>query len=113
MADSPANTPEIAPGGPSNPRVDGGRDPKGRFQPGNRCGRGSPLAGQVAKLRAALLKGVTAADMRDVIAALLVKAKAGDVAAVRVVLSYTIGEPVAFDFVERLNKLENLLLQKS
>jgi hypothetical protein len=63
----------------------------------------------VAKLRAALLRGVKAGDMREVIAALLTKAKNGDVQAAKLFLAYTVGEPVAVDVIERIETLEALL----
>src|SRR5262245_33980244 len=70
------------------------RDAKGRFGKGNRGGPGNPYARQTAKLRQAMLDAVTPEDMQEVIAALKAKAKSGDVAAIRLMLQYTIGKPV-------------------
>jgi len=47
----------------------------------------------VAALRAGLLAAATAQDIQDVLAALLVQAKKGNVAAARLFLAYTIGKP--------------------
>jgi hypothetical protein len=49
----------------------------------------SPTARQVAELRAA----ATPQDIQDVMAALLVQAKKGNVAAARLFLAYTVGKP--------------------
>ncbi len=96
---------------PLAPRVDG-RDPAtGRFVAGNRLGRGSPLAGEVAKLRATLLHSIKVGDMRSIIAAMVAKAREGDVAAAKLVLQYSVGEPQPFDFVERLESLEQTFLE--
>jgi len=54
---------------------------------------GSGNARQVASLRAALLAAVTPQDMQDVMAALQVQAKKGDVTAVRLFLAYAVGKP--------------------
>ena len=93
---------------PTAPRVDGnGRDRRGRFGPGNREGRGNPLAGQVAKLRAAMVRGVKAGDMRKIIAAMVAKATNGDTAAANLVFRYSVGEPLPQDILARLESLEN------
>jgi hypothetical protein len=84
-----------------------GQGPNGRFLPGNRFGRGQPLAGQVAKLRAAMLKAVKVGDVKDIIGGMIDKARGGDVAAAKLVLQYTLGEPQPFDFLERLERLED------
>ena len=70
-----------------------GRDHKGRFAPGNKLAVGNPFARQVAALRTAFVKGVTAEDIAAIASALLAKAKEGDVAAAKLVLAYTIGKP--------------------
>src|SRR5688500_362353 len=69
------------------------RDEKGRFGKGNRGRPGNPFARQTAKLRQAMLDAVSAEDMREVIDALKGKAKQGDVAAIKLLLSYTVGKP--------------------
>jgi hypothetical protein len=71
------------------------REGNGRFKPGHQYARGNPLNRRVQKLRAALLARVTVEDLRQVVDALLVKAKAGDVVAARELLNRTVGKPVA------------------
>jgi hypothetical protein len=83
-----------------------GRGPGGRFARGNPGGPGNPFARKVGQLRAALLRGVKSGDVKAVIVALLGKAKAGDVAAAKLVLAYTLGEPQPFDLLARLEALE-------
>jgi hypothetical protein len=89
-----------------------GRDPGGRFGKGNPGGRGNPMAKHVNKLRVALLKAVKPKDMKMIIEALLAKARAGDVPAVREILSRTMGEPVAADLLARLESLEKMAQEK-
>jgi hypothetical protein len=99
--------PEVLPSGPRGDGPPAGRDMEsGRFLPGNRLGRGSPLAGKAAKLRAALFKAVGQSDITEILRALIGKAKAGDTVAARIVLAYTLGEPVALDLVEKIEQLE-------
>lgn len=81
----------------------------GRFAPGNRGGPGNPHARRVAKLRAALFKAVTPADLREVAAALLAQAKAGDVASIKELLQRLLGPPIEADMIERLDELERRL----
>lgn len=69
-----------------------GRDPRtGRFLPGNAGGPGNPHVGKVARLKAALLEAVDEEDVRDVIVAMVERARNGDVAAAKVILDRTIG----------------------
>ena len=86
-----------------------GRSSGGRFAPGNRGGPGNPHAKRVARLRSALFKAVTPADLRDVVAALLASAKGGDVPAAKELLQRLLGPPVELDLVERLDVLEKQL----
>jgi hypothetical protein len=90
---------------PSTPFGDG-RDKHGRFAPGNTGGPGNPLGGQVARLRSALVSAVSEEDMRDIIGTLVEKAKAGDVAAAKVVLERCLGRPIESDIIDRLEALE-------
>ena len=80
-----------------------GRDQQGRFAPGNKLGTGNPFARQVAALRKAFLDGVTAEDIAAIAAALLARAKEGDVAAAKVVLAYTVGKAEATVDPDRLD----------
>ncbi len=86
-----------------------GRDSStGRFVKGWRGGKGNPLAGKVAKLRAAMINAVSEEDLREVIVAMLAEAKAGDVSAARELLDRLLGKPVEMDLLERLEELEQL-----
>jgi hypothetical protein len=68
-----------------------GRDGSGRFAAGNPGGPGNPYARRVAALRSALVGAVTVDDMCELARGLLEKAKAGDMTAARLLLSYTVG----------------------
>src|SRR5205814_10512743 len=70
-----------------------GHDANGRFAPGNKGGSGNPFARQVAALRQALLDAVSPDDLADIARALADKAKRGDVAAAKVLLTYLVGKP--------------------
>jgi hypothetical protein len=72
-----------------------GRDSGGRFAKGNAGGPGNPHARRVARLRSALLRAVTPADLKAVLAALVKKAKRGDVAAARELLDRLFGKGTA------------------
>ena len=86
-----------------------GRDTVGRFAPGNRLGKGNPLAGRAAKLRAALLRRVKRADVEAIADKLVVMAKAGDLAAMKELLNRVVGVPVASDILERIEAIEATL----
>ena len=104
--------PESLPSIPTGDRPPAGRDPvSGHFLPGNRLGRGSPLAGKAAKLRSALFRAVGTADLQAVIRTMIESAKGGDVAAAKVVLAYTLGDPVALDIVEKVERLEAIYVK--
>jgi hypothetical protein len=87
-------------------REKNGRDARGRFAAGNLGGPGNPFARRTAKLRQALIETVTDEDIKDIIAMLLFKAKSGDVAAARVLLSYTVGKPGAAVDPDGLDRAE-------
>ncbi|HEY3323424.1 MAG TPA: hypothetical protein VGP72_23415 [Planctomycetota bacterium] len=77
-----------------SPNGSTGRNPStGRFAPGNPGGPGNPFAARVAKLRLQMLGSVSEDDMRSIVAAVVAKAKAGDLAAARVVFDYLVGKP--------------------
>ena len=84
------------------------RDAGGRFARGNPGGPGNPKLREVARLRRALLDGVTETDIRDVVAALLDKAKAGHLPAVRELLDRLVGKATDADLADRLEELEAL-----
>ncbi len=70
-----------------------GRTPGGKFAKGNRGGPGNPFGRRVAALRALLLDAVTEDDLRGIAATLVLSAKAGDLAAVKLLLAYLLGTP--------------------
>jgi len=84
----------------------GERDDRGRFTQGNSGGPGNPHSLQVSRLRSALLNAVTEDDMREIIEALVAKAKEGSIAAARVLFNRTIGRPLEPDIIERIERLE-------
>ena len=86
-----------------------GRAGNGRFVTGNKASTGNPHAKRVARLRSALFKAVTPADLREVIAALLTSAKGGDVQVARELLQRLLGPPEAIDLLQRLDSLEAMI----
>lgn len=84
----------------------GGRDDRGRFARGNRIGNGNPLGGKVARLRAALIDAIDEQHIMDIVGKLIEQAKAGDVAATKLLLTYTLGQPLPADILERIEQLE-------
>src|SRR5216684_4080528 len=72
-----------------------GRDARGRFAPGNVGGPGNPFAQKVAALRTALIETVTEEDMRFIAAQLVVTARLGDMAAIKLLFQYVLGKPAA------------------
>jgi hypothetical protein len=80
------------------PEADSGRSdrgPDGRFQHGNRCAKGNPVARRQRELSEAIRSAVTAEDLHAVFAGLLVSARAGDAQAAQLLLAYAIGKPAA------------------
>src|SRR5678815_783739 len=94
-----------------SPTGSNGRGSNGKFAPGNQHAKGNPFAKRVARLRSALFKAVTPADLNDVVASLLKQAKAGDVASIKELLQRLLGPPEAVDLVERLDALEEKIGQ--
>jgi hypothetical protein len=75
------------------PAAEGGRDAHGRFAKGNAGGPGNPFARQVAALRSAMLASVTEEDLGAVARELVRQAREGNLAAAKLLLSYTLGKP--------------------
>jgi hypothetical protein len=94
------SAPPPSPNGPngdtlpaSAPATDG-RDPaSGRFLPGWKGGPGNPFARRTAKLRSALLDAVDEDRLKRVVAKVVDMAEGGDLAAAKLLLSYTVGRP--------------------
>jgi hypothetical protein len=81
--------------GEQAPAADNGRDARGRFTAGNGGGPGNPFARRVAALRKVLLETVTDDELRIVAGQLMVKAKFGDLAAIKLLFQYVLGKPAA------------------
>ncbi len=88
QADSPAVSPAEAAAPPPE-----GRDAQGRFTANNRFGPGNPFARRTAAFRRAIAEAVTEEMIAAVIAKLTEAALAGDVAAIKLFLAYTVGKP--------------------
>jgi hypothetical protein len=73
--------------------VTGGRDAGGRFTKGNPGGPGNPFARRTAALRKAMVEAVSEEDICEIVQVMKKKAKEGDVAAAKLVLSYVVGRP--------------------
>ena len=56
-----------------------------------------------------MLRAVTPQDLREVVAALLAKAKAGEVPAIKELLQRLLGPPVELDLLQRMEDLERNL----
>ena len=69
------------------------RAANGQFQPGNQEACGNPFARRVAQLRSILMQTATDGDFAEIAQMLIAKAKKGDLAATRLLLSYTLGKP--------------------
>jgi len=69
------------------------RGANGRFVAGNKASCGNPHARRVAQLRSVFLSAATPEKMQRLAEALFRQAEAGDVAAARLVLAYTLGQP--------------------
>jgi len=99
---------------PSTLGSDGGHDPRtGKFTAGNKCGRGDPLAGRAAKIRAVLLQTLTPAAAKRIAIALLAKAEAGELPYIRELLDRTIGKSVESEVLARIERLETLVREQN
>ena len=96
---------------PSLNRLDG-RNERGQYVTGNKGGPGNPLARRCNQLRAAALEAVTGPDIQRILKAMVECAIGGDVAAAKLVLSYTLGAPINVDAEERVASLEALVAQR-
>ena len=68
-----------------------GRKTNGQFTRGNRYGRGNPHASAVAALKSALVGAVTVEDIKQIAKVLVEQAKAGEHAAIKILLPYLVG----------------------
>lgn len=90
-----------------------GRDSGGRFAKGWKGGPGNPHSKQVAQVREALMRAVTPEKIERAVTKLLDKAENGDVMALREVLDRVLGRPAQADLLERIERLEHLLSERS
>jgi hypothetical protein len=79
-----------------------GRNARGQFTAGNKHARGNPLAGAVTKLRSSMLRAVTQDDLDDIVAEVVRQGKAGNLAAIKLLLAYTVGKPIDYSAMDRL-----------
>ena len=81
-----------------------GRDRRGRFGKGNKGGPGNPFARRGALLRQAALGAVSPETVRDILAALVVRALTGDLGAAKLIFNFALGkseaEPELEDIVD-------------
>ena len=77
---------------PNGTTANGLHTSNGKFAAGNPGGPGNPHGGQVARLRAAMLEAVTSDDMRAVVLKLVELAKGGDLKAIDLLLTRTLGK---------------------
>lgn len=89
-----------------SPNGANGRDGRGRFAPGNPGGPGNPFARSVAALRSALLGHVDDEVVSRLVKALVEQAEAGNVAAAKLLLEYTLGKPLDSVDPDRLDAHE-------
>jgi hypothetical protein len=80
-----------------------GRTAGGQFAQGNLGGPGNPYARRVAALRKVLLEVVDADQMRRIITRLVRVAEGGNLAAAKLILSYTLGKPADVVDPDRLD----------
>lgn len=88
---------------------DNGRGKGGRFKAGNNFGKGNPLAGQAAKIRAVLLEKFSPEQAAKVADSLIDKATKGNLAAMRELFDRTVGKPASSEVIERIDRLEQML----
>jgi len=63
------------------PNAGNGRDNAGRFAPGNAGGPGNPIARETAALRKAVLEAASEDCLREILEAVIEKARRGNLAA--------------------------------
>ena len=96
------------------PAGQNGRDPTtGKFLRGNPGSKGNPLNGRANKIRCVLLAALTDEQAKKIADRLIRMATAGDMAAIRELFDRTIGKSPAFEILERLEKLEAMMEERS
>ena len=89
------------------------RPAKGRFTLGNKGGPGNPFARQIAEIRKRLLNTVPGEALDKILLAMVEKAQAGDVAAAKLVLQYTVGKPAEAVHPDRIELEDHRLRTES
>ncbi|MBL8880211.1 MAG: hypothetical protein JNG88_13920 [Phycisphaerales bacterium] len=87
-------------------------DGRGRFTAGNKAGKGNPHHRRVAELRAKMLERVTPDDVSAVVEALVNKAKAGDTAAIKLLLDRVFGRIADHDAAAAEDRAERDALRR-
>ncbi len=86
------------------------RNPDGTFADGNEGGPGRPKgSSKMRHLRERLLDGVDDADIDNVLNALIGRAQAGDIQAIKLLLKRACGPVESIDILDRIEQLENEL----
>ena len=98
----------------SSDNQNNGRDARGRFVKGNKVsvGHGNPNADKVHLFRNAMLAAITPAEIRRVMRRLLKEAEAGDIPAIKELLTRCCGPPEAADLLAKLEAIEETLNQR-
>lgn len=76
-----------------SPNGSNGRALGGRFAPGNAGGPGNPYARRVARLRSLIVESVSDDDLREMVGKMVERAKGGDAAMIRELLTRLVGRP--------------------
>lgn len=95
----------------ANGNGDGGRRADGTFTAGHAFSR-KPRKTRAQKLRTALMKAVTTADVVDIITRQIQLAKSGDPQAARLVLDRVLGKVSESDVKARIEELERRAMQR-
>lgn len=85
------------------------RNAAGRFLPGCRPGPGNPNSSHSQRKLFVFRDAITDADIRDLAAALLEKAKAGDIRAAQLLLDKLLPDTGEAELEQRLDEIEKLL----
>lgn len=89
------------------------RNADGTFAKGNKDGPGNPYARKVALIRNQIIEAVSEDDLREIIQALIKKAKSGDIQATKEILTRLIGKPLETTHPDQLESNEaNIELDK-
>ena len=85
------------------------RNANGTFAKGNKGGPGNPYARKVALIRNQIIEAVSEDDLREIVQALIKKAKSGDIQAAKEILTRLIGKPVETPHSDQLDSNEAII----